>query len=179
MKKVIVLYQSKYGATKKYAQWLADELPCDLMVTKDTSLATVQPYDVMILGGGIYAGGIAGFSFIKKHYDKLKGKKIIVFAVGASPYDEKAMDALRKRHFTGDMADIPCFYCRGAWDEDAMSWKDRAMCGMLKKMVAKKDPSAFEPWETALMEAMGSQHDWTDKENLKPIIEAVRAKQNS
>jgi len=174
MPKTIVLYQSKYGATQKYAQWLADELSCDLMATKDASLTAVQPYDVLILGGGIYAGGIAGFSFIKKHYDKLKDKKLIVFAVGASPYDEKAMDALRKRHLEG-VSTISLFYCRGAWDEDAMSWKDRTMCGMLKKMIAKKDPSVYEPWETALMEAMGAKHDWTDKESLTPIIKAVQS----
>ena len=175
MPKTIVLYLSKYGATEKYARWLADELSCDLIVTKDANIEAVQQYDVIILGGGIYAGGIAGMSFIKKYYDKLKDKKLIVFAVGASPYDEKAMEALRKRHFEGNLSAIPCFYCRGAWDEDAMSWKDRTMCGMLKKMVAKKDPSTYEPWETALMEAMGAKHDWTDKETLNPIIKAVQS----
>ena len=174
MNRTVVLYQSKYGATKKYADWLAEDLACDVIQTKDAALTAVRQYVTIILGGGIYAGGIAGIAFLKKHYEKLKDKKIIVFAVGASPYNEKAMAELRARHFQGKLSEIPCFYCRGAWNEALMSWKDRTLCGMLKKAVAKKDPASYEPWEVALMQAMGSSSDWTDRESLAPIIESVR-----
>jgi menaquinone-dependent protoporphyrinogen IX oxidase len=171
MSRIVVIYQSKYGATKKYAEWLAEELSCDLVETKKATIEQIEKYDVVILGGGIYATGIAGISFIKKHYERLKNKKIIVFAVGASPYDEKAMTSLKERNFKTEFSHIPCFYCRGAWNEEIMSWKDRILCHLLKKAVAKKDPATYEPWETALMQAIGSNYDWTDKENIKPIIE--------
>lgn len=174
MNRTVVLYQSKYGATKKYADWLSQDLACDAVKIKETGIAAIRQYDTVIFGGGIYAGGIAGISFLKRHYDKLKGKQMIVFAVGASPYDEKSMAALRARHFKGALSEIPCFYCRGAWNETLMSWKDRILCGMLKKTVAKKDPAAYEPWEAALMEARGSNSDWTDRESLAPIIKLAR-----
>lgn len=176
MSKAVVIYQSKYGATKKYAEWLAEELSCDLVETKKAVIKEIQNYDVIILGGGIYATGIAGISFLKKNYEKLKDKKIAVFAAGASPFDVKAMEEIKKRNLTGEMAKLPLFYCRGAWNEDTMSWKDRTLCGLLKKAVAKKDPSQYEPWEAALMQAVGSGCDWTDKENLKPLIEFARSK---
>lgn len=175
MKQAIVLYQSKYGATKQYADWLAEALSCPAIETKKAALSEVQSFDVIILGGGIYAGGISGISFLKKHYAKLKDKKILVFAVGASPYDEKAMVELRARHFKGELAGLPLFYCRGAWNEARMSWSDRMLCGMLKKAVAKKSPSDYEPWEAALMEAIGSEADWTDRESLAPLLELVRS----
>ena len=57
-----------------------------------------------------------------------------------------------------------------------MSWKDRTLCNLLKKAVAKKDPDTYEPWEAALMKAIGSNHDWTDKENIKQIKEYARIK---
>jgi menaquinone-dependent protoporphyrinogen IX oxidase len=171
MENIVVIYQSKYGATKKYAEWLAQELSGDLVETKKAVIDQIEKYDVIILGGGVYASGIAGISFLKKHYNRLKDKKIIVFAVGASPYDEKAMTALKERNLKNELAHIPCFYCRGAWNEDIMSWKDRTLCNLLKKAVAKKNPASYEPWETALMQAVGSNFDWTDKEYIKPIIE--------
>ena len=174
MGRIVVIYQSKYGATKKYAEWLAEELSCDLIETKKAAIKDVEKYDVIILGGGIYATGIAGISFLRKHHDRLKKKKIIVFAVGASPYDETAMVALKKRNFKKEFSHLPCFYCRGAWNEEIMSWKDRTLCNLLKKAVAKKDPATYEPWETALMQAIGSNYDWTDKENIKPIVEYAR-----
>jgi menaquinone-dependent protoporphyrinogen IX oxidase len=173
--KVVVLYQSKYGATKKYAQWLSEELSCDLMETKEANIEKVMEYETIILGGGIYASGIAGISFIKKNYRKLKEKKIAVFAVGASPYNEKAMVALKEHNFKDEIKEVPCFYCRGAWNEEKMYLRDKILCNMLKKAVAKKDPSRYEPWEEALMQAIGSQCDWTKKEYLKPIIEFAQA----
>ena len=54
-------------------------------------VANLLNYDVIILGGGVYASGIAGLQFLKKNIGQLTDKKIVVFAVGASPYDEKAI----------------------------------------------------------------------------------------
>lgn len=173
---VLVMYQSKYGATKKYAEWLAEKLSCDLIKTKDANINKVIKYDTIILGGGIYASGIAGISFLKKNYTKLKDKKIAVFAVGASPYNKEAIKNLKEHNLRGELSKIPCFYCRGAWNEEKMSWKDRTLCNMLKKVVLKKDPSKYEPWEEALVEAIGSECDWTSKESINPIIDFVEAK---
>ena len=176
MGRAVVIYQSKYGATKKYAQWLSEELLCDLIETKKATVEQIEKYDVIILGGGIYATRIAGISFLKKYYERLKNKRIIVFAVGASPYDEKAMAILKEKNFKKELSHIPCFYCRGSWNEEIMSWKDRTLCNLLKKAVEKKDPSTYEPWETGLMQAIGSNNDWTDKEYIKQITECVRVK---
>ncbi len=170
MKNTIILYQSKYGATKKYAKWLSEALSCDLIETKKAEIEKIVQYDTIILGGGIYATGIAGISFLVKNYEQLKSKNVLVFAVGASPFDEKALKELRQKNLKNELSHLPLFYCRGIWNEDDMSWKDRTMCNMLKKMVSKKDPGLYESWEAALMQAIGSKADWTDKEYLKPIF---------
>ena len=70
MSKGIILYQSKYGATKKYAQWLHEETGFNLLETKSASIKQVREYDTIILGGGVYASGIAGLSFLKKNIEK-------------------------------------------------------------------------------------------------------------
>ena len=177
MNRMVVVYQSKYGATKKYAHWLSEELSCDFIETKKAQIEEVEQYDVIILGGGMYATGVAGISFLTKHYERLKDRKVIVFAVGASPYNEKAMEEIKRRNFKGELSHIPLFYCRGAWNEEDMSLKDRTLCTLLKKAVAKKDPVKYEPWESALMQAIGSKRDWTDKEELNPILDCIRNEQ--
>ena len=65
MCKGIILYQSKYGATKKYADWLTEETGYDCVETKKAKASQLQNYDVIILGGGVYASGIAGLHFLK------------------------------------------------------------------------------------------------------------------
>ncbi|MGN0601731.1 MAG: flavodoxin domain-containing protein [Oscillospiraceae bacterium] len=173
MSRGIILYQSKYGATKKYADWLVEELGFVCMETKKATLEQVKKFDIIVLCGGIYASGIAGLKFLKNNYNEIKNKKTVVFCVGASPYDEKALEDIKAFNLKGDLGNIPLFYGRGAWDESIMSFKDRTLCKMLQKAVAKKDPSDYEPWMKALMCAVGQKCDWTDKEYLRPLIQYV------
>lgn len=176
MSKGIILYQSKYGATRQYADWLQTETGFDLLKTKYANLKQLDEYDTIILGGGVYASGIAGLSFLKKNITKLVNKKILVFCAGASPYDEAAISQIRKLHFKDGLSDVPLVYCRGAWDEGAMTFKDRTLCKILQKAVSKKEPATYEVWEKALMCAAGHKCNWTDKKYLEPIMDWLKTK---
>ncbi len=169
----LVVYKSKYGATKKYAQMLKDELGCDIVELKDFDRAFPVIYDNVIFAGGIYAGGIAGINVLRKNYDTLRKKNLAVFCVGASPFDGNALNEVKDRCLKGELGDIPLFYGRGAWDESAMGLKDRMMCRILQKAVAKQDPSTYEPWMEALMSAMGKKCDWIDRKYLEPLIDYI------
>ena len=80
--KYLVTYASKYGSTKKYAQWIAEALSCDLMDAGDVKPGMLAQYDVLIHGGGLYAGGLSGISVITKNYELLSGKPVILFSCG-------------------------------------------------------------------------------------------------
>ena len=171
--KGIIVYKSKYGATKKYAEWLGDETGFDIIEVSDAKVSTLQEYDVLIFGGGIYASGLPVTGFLKKNIKALSDKKIIVFCDGASPYEENAFKAIKDHVMTGELQGIPLFYCRGAWNMEAMNIVDKNICKMIQKAVAKKDPKDYEIWETALIEAGQNTKDWTDKAYLKPIIDEI------
>lgn len=170
---MLFYFNLKYGATKKYADWLAEMTGYDCAETKNANAVDLKPYDVILLGGGVYASGIAGFQFIKKNIGQLADKKIAVFAVGASPYDEKAILQMRDLHFKNELRSIPLFYCRGAWDEETMKFTDRALCKMLQKAVAKQNPDEYEPWQKALMCTVGQKCDWTDQSYLEPLLKQI------
>lgn len=169
MKNGIIIYKSKYGATKKYANWLVEMTDYDCMEMPKATLDVVSQYKTIVLCGGIYASGIAGLSFLKKHFKDLKHNKIAVFCVGASPYEEQAFNEIKKYNLKDELSGIPLFYGRGAWDENRMSFKDRTLCKLLQKAVAKKDPDTYEPWMKALMCAVGQSCDWTDRKYLISI----------
>ena len=171
MGKGLIIYQSKYGAAKKYAMWLAEATGFDVVETPKADSRALKEYDRIILCGSIYASGIAGISFLRKNRQALKGKKTAVFCVGASPYDEKALEEVKAHNLKEDLRESPMFYGRGAWDESAMSFKDRTLCKMLQKAVAKKYTSTYETWMTSLMCAVGQKCDWTDKKYLEPVIQ--------
>ena len=170
----VILYKSKYGATRQYADWLADATGFRLVEAGAVKSEDFASCDAVIFGGGIYASGIAGLPILKKNMDLLAGKKVLAFCVGASPFDKTAFQGIVQQNMKDELSSIPLFYCRGAWAPDKMSFKDRALCKMLRKMVAKKEPAACEPWMAALLQAGDSQCDWTDKRYLEPILSALQ-----
>ena len=67
MKKGIIIYQSKYGATQKYVEWLRKMTGFECVETPKALISEVMSFEVVLLCGGIYASGIAGLSFLKKN----------------------------------------------------------------------------------------------------------------
>lgn len=51
MKRGIILYKSKYGATKRYASWLVEETKFDCIEIKYANVKDLQQYDRIILCG--------------------------------------------------------------------------------------------------------------------------------
>lgn len=107
MGKGVILYRSKYGATAKYAEWLAEETGFDIMQTKEASVEKLSCYDTIVLGGGVYASGIAGIGFLRKNLKQLQGKRLAVFCAGASPYEEKAFQELYAHNFKDGLKGLP------------------------------------------------------------------------
>ena len=186
MNKILVIYKSKYGSTKKYVDMLKAELEnrdegrgksvCDIVAVEQFDKALLENYNTVIVAGAVYASGISGLNVLKKNWDVMKDKKTAVFCVGASPYDEKAIREVKDNNLKGELKDIPLFYGRGAWDESRMTFKDRTLCRLLQKMVAKQNPEECEPWIKALLSAVGQKCDWTDRKYLLPLFEYIRGK---
>ena len=172
--KGIIIYKSKYGSTKKYAEWLKEATGFEMVEADKAKIDEAARCDTIIFGGGIYAGGIAGVNFLKKNIAKLKGKKIVAFCCGASPFDAGFFNALKERNFSGDLSGIPHYYCRGGYDLASMHFMDKTLCKLLGKSVAKKDPAEREVWETALVDSAGAAHDWTDRAFIDPIIKECK-----
>lgn len=168
--KVLVLYRSKYGSTKKYVDLLRQEISCDCCEIGSGQIDGIDRYDLIVVAGGIYAGGISGMKFLQRNLQVFSGKKLAVFAVGASPYDEAAFETVKQHNLRQIPIPIPMFYGRGAYDEERMDFKDRALCRLLRKSLKKRDPGTFEPWMEAFFEADGKSCDWTDPVYLRPLL---------
>lgn len=174
MSELLVLYKSKYGSTKKYAQWIREETGCDVFPVEAYKNGDFSGYTTVIFAGGVYAGSIAGLSTLKRNLRRLSGKYVAVLAVGATPFDEKSFEQLKTQNLRGLPAGTPVFYARGAYDEKRMSLKDRTLCRMLKKSLAGKEPSQLEPWMQTLVQAGDTPIDWTDPEELAPLLKYLK-----
>ena len=145
MSKTIVVYKTKYGSTKSYAQWIAEDLGCNFVDAKDIKIDELLQYDTIIYGGGLYAEIINGVSLITKNIEKLKDKKIIVYTTGITPLDVRAYydgEVLEKNFKNGVPENVKIFNFLGKMKMEELTLVHRAALKSLKKiMSAKENPS--------------------------------------
>jgi menaquinone-dependent protoporphyrinogen IX oxidase len=170
--KTVVIYKSKTGFVKKYAEWIAVELSADIFEASKVTSDLLTAYNVVIYGGGLYAVGINGVKLITQNLDKFEGKKVVVFAVGASPSREEVITEVRNKNFTYEQQKhIRFFYLRGGFDYNKLKPFDKVLMTLLKwKMKRKKE---LTPDEIGLLAAYDKPVDFTRKKNIDEIITYV------
>lgn len=173
--KIAVIYKSKYGSTKKYAQWIAEEAKGDLFNDSQINGEKLKEYHTIVYGGGLYASGIEGISIITKNFNIIKDKKIIVFTVGLASTDKKEVfTPIIEKNFTKEMADsIKFFHFRGGIDYKRLSLVHKAMMAMLKKIIAKKSEDKLTEDDKQLLDTYGDKIDFTDKSTITPLVNYV------
>ncbi len=171
----VVIYKTKYGSTKTYAEWICEELSCPMIDAKDVSIEDLKGYDTIIYGGGLYAEVISGVHLLTKNLDALEGKKIAVYSTGITPLDcRDYYDKLViEKNFKPEMREkIRVFNFLGKMVLDELSLPHRTALKTLKKiMSSKKNPSEMEKLLVDLCDADG---DFTDKAAIKDLIEYVK-----
>ena len=146
--KILVTYQSKTGFTKKYAEWISDELKGELLDIKKVNSENIQNYDFIIHGGWIMGGKIMGLDKAKK----LNPKKLIVFGVGYTPKEDVDIKKMMEENKLGN---TPLFYYQGGMNPKKMGFISK----MIVKMVTK---------EKIIYK------DNTNKENINELLNMVK-----
>lgn len=172
----IVLYRSKYGSTKNYAQWIAEELSCKAQDAKGISIDTLKEYDTIIYGGGLYAEIISGVSLITKNIDQFKNKKLIVFTTGITPTDcRQYYDGMvLEKNFKGDIKDkIKVFNFPGKMLMSELSLVHKTALKSLKAIMSKKEnPSEMEK---LLIDLCDIDADLSDRKLIAGLVEYAKA----
>ncbi|MBQ4159983.1 MAG: flavodoxin [Clostridia bacterium] len=171
----IVIYKSKYGSTKAYAEWIAEELDCRAVDAKTVKPADLQGYDTIVYGGGLYAEMIAGVSLITKNFDKLLDKRLVVYTTGLTPidcreyYDRMVLEKNFKPHM---MEKIKVFNFLGKMIIEELSLPHKAAIIALKKLMSgKENPSEMEKLLIKLCDESG---DFTDRAAIADLVSYVK-----
>lgn len=174
MSKVAVIYTGKYGTTENYARWICEETGADLIAGENCKVKDLAPYQCLIFGGAIHAGGILGIRFLQKNYNKLADKKIFAFAVGLNVDDLAVRQECREINFVKKIKDVPCWFFRGAYDPAKVAGMDKKLMGVVKKMIAGKSPSEMTPSEKELLDAIENGADYTDRGYIKELVDTIQ-----
>ncbi len=166
----IVIYKSKYGSTKQYAEWIAEELGCGAVSARDINAAELEKYDNIIFGGGMYSESIDGVSLITKNFDKLSDKKVVIFTVGLTdPGHKKYYKSVADRNLSREIQSrVKIFNLPGKMIMEELSFVHRKELGVLKAVLSKKTDLSEDG--KLLLELCGKSNDFTDKDAIAPIV---------
>ena len=177
MGNVAVIFKSKYGHTKQYAEWISEELSCDLYEGSKISVEKMLEYDTIVYGGGLYASGILGVDIITKNYSRLKEKNITVFTVGlADPEIKSQFEPIIKKNFTEEMQNkFKIFHLRGGINYKELGIVHKAMMAALKSMVKNKKEEEFTDEDRVMLETYGDKIEFMDRDTIEPIVSYARS----
>lgn len=170
--KTIVVYKSKTGFTKKYAEYIREAVDGHLYDFKSSKNVNLDDYDVIIYGGSLYASGILG---LKKFKTRIKNQELIVFGVGATPPKEGLDEELINANFDiEERKNIRFFYMRGGFDFNSLNFIDKILMRMMKRSILKKDPKERTPDEKGMLNSFDNPVDFTGRKNIEPLIDYYR-----
>ena len=169
--KTVIIYASQTGFTKQYAEWISEQVSCDCVELKDAKKLHLSDYDAIVYGGWFVAGGIKKVSWFKKQIPSLSaaGKKLIVFATGATPAESPDIpDTLRKNFTDDEWSKIKAFYCPGGLNYDRMNGLSKFVMHMLAKVLSSKKNASEDEKKKA--ELISRSYDISDKKYIDPIV---------
>ena len=172
----IVVYKSKYGSTKKYADWIAEELGCEAIDAKSIKVSDIEKFDTIVYGGGLYAETINGVILITKNMDKLEGKKLIVYSTGITPlkYRDYYDKLVLEKNFKPEIRDkIKVYNFMGKMIVDELTMVHKTAIKTLKKLMKSKEN--LTEMEKLLIELCDADGDFTDREAIKDLVEYAKS----
>ena len=168
--KILIIYNSKTGFSKRYAEWIGEELSCEVKDYKQISEHSLDGVDLLIYGSRVHAETFYGVKKIK-NLARDKKCKLIVFATGASPADMKDQIAeMWKRSEKDDT--IPHFYMQSGLCYEKMGPLDKLMMKIFVKILkSKKEKTQMD---IDMTRSVDKSFDVSSKDFIKPLVEYVR-----
>lgn len=169
--RTLVLYYSKTGSTKKYAEDIASALKCDVLPFNKFKKKMIDEYDTLIFGSRVIGTRISKLDDFLVDYDLMKEKNVIIFAVGMSLVSKEARASLISGNLL-DLYHVRFYQLRGSFDYNKLGFVDKMMMNNSFRIIAH-DPNATED-QKLLLSIKDHPIEVYDQEGVDRIISVVR-----
>lgn len=173
--RTLVVYTSKYGSTKQYAEWIAEELGCKAIPASSVTATDIAESDIVICGGYLHMGKIIGADFIANNWDALQPKTVLFFSVaGAAPHVPERTMWYENSLPSFIRVNVPHFPLLGRATE--LDLVDRVLVSIPRTMLQIRYWMHRDPKDLAAIEGF-KPFDGVDKEAVRPLIAHVHTLQ--
>ena len=163
----IVLYRSKYGATRQYADWIGADLRLPVIDPEMINDQLLAACDFLLIGTSVYLGDLLLKAWLKGNKHRLEHKKLFFFIVCAPTPDVSTHGQIIMDNIPGDLLrpSTDIVFLPGRWIFSQLSRTDGRV--LKAKALTETDP--------AKKEALSQDSDAVKKENIAELLEAVRS----
>ena len=166
----IVIYNSAGSSTMQYAQWIADELDCDIVPYSRKYLAYASLYRNVIFGGWLRAAEITRLMMLRQNESNfdLRSKNVVVFGVGVGPDDDpEYVELLCEANGIDNLYFLP-----GKYDPAKANASAKAS---LKAMQSSMYTHYSEETAELIRSRLENGYDGMSRMRIQPIIDNVKA----
>ena len=160
----IVIYTTKTGFTKKYAEWIAEALQCEAVEQKKIDVASLTEYDQVIYGGWIMGNMVSG-------YDKMKdvnAQNLIVFCSGMSVPSDEVKKTIANQN---NIPEEKLFYFEGGFSPKKVGFMGKMIVKMISGSIQKKENKT--PEDLHMLETVKGA-DNTNKDAIISLVEYAK-----
>jgi flavodoxin len=138
--KTLILYTSKTGNTKAYAEDIAKQVGADAAPLKGFRPKKMLDYDTIVYGGWVQGGTIIGLNKFLSDYKLIEKKNVIIFSCGMAIPTSDGRSLMIEQNLL-DMYHVRYYQFHGSFDMKKLHFPLNFMIMNSLKMMAQ-DPSA-------------------------------------
>ena len=124
--KTLILYTSKTGNTKAYAEDIGRQVSATVAPLKGFRAKKMLDYDTIVFGGWVQGGTIKGLDKFLSNYKSIEKKNVIVFSVGMSIPSSDARSLMIEQNLL-DMYHVRYYQFRGSFDMKKLHFPENFM----------------------------------------------------
>jgi len=180
MKKYIVIYTSKRGSTKQYAEWIAEDLGCEALPLSAAYGLDLHGYDCVIYGGWIRGSGIVDFDKFARMLDDEIMKHLLVYGVGFA--DETADNYAQVWGYSLGKLDpknehrVLLYILGGKYDPASVTGLDKFLMKTMRTVLLSGSTTEAKPRANMMRERIDGGCDLVKRENISSLVKDARKK---
>ncbi len=167
MERVLIIVSSPTGFTRRYADWIAEEVGADVVPLEEAAPEMLAPYALVICGSPIYGGE---YHCLKKFQSlqRRSGKWFLYYATGICPQSQRTVRRIARNNFpVGQQA----YYFEGGLDREKLAPSQRALLTCYQAMLRRQGNT--HPEDAVVLDRMRVSGDYTRREAIQPLVRRV------
>ncbi len=172
--RLLIVFYSKYGYTKRYVDILGTALGCDAVAVDYFKPAMLADYDRVLYIGSLRGSSINGMKKFSPAVEHIY-KKLTVCGVGALPFDPSYPDRIKEASISVLYEKfVPVFYVQGGFCYDELGRIEKMQ--MATRVAQMSKQGELDGTEKFFADAVKTPVDEVKQANIQPLIDYLEGK---